>query len=625
MNWPGFHAPSAAWLFLLIPPLVLLYFLKLKRPTLQVPSLALWAQVMQDKRVNSPFQRFKQNILLWLQLLILLLLILAAMLPYFHGDSAASRVLILLDRSASMAALDKVGGESRMAAAKTRALDVIDGLSPSQEAAIIAFGRTARQVVTFSNSKRVLRDALEGVETEDVESDLLDALRMAAAMARSTTFDRVLLFSDGNVPANVDFDLPFKLEFEKLPPAGPNLGITGVRARRNTDSGWSVFVRVQGTPKADIPCSLEVVRDGQVLFDQPVHPGRTGQRFVFPITSSTTTRVEIRLKPRSFDSLKTDNQAWLTLGEVRPLRLLVGPRLGPFEHAMGVIDDVEVHTKVVPEVTYDLVVSRTMENMPQARTALHIGDIPADLEGILTQELIKDSTDAVVDWRRNEALLEHVEMGELFLGQRISWSKGVQEGQLDSRRYEVMAYGEKGPLILKKEETGLLRYHILFDPSFSTLPYRVGFPIICRNLVTIAMQRAGILEIDGARTGVLPPLTMSADTEYTVTAPDGSKRVERADSRGGLTGIPAPQIGVYTVAAGGEDIPMGVSLLSENETSLSVVQKLVMNELAVDAKSQQIATDQSLWSMLVMIALGVLLLEWWFFQRRPGGYVTSRA
>ena len=41
MSWPGFHALSAAWLFLLIPPLVVLYFLKLKRPHQRVPSLAL--------------------------------------------------------------------------------------------------------------------------------------------------------------------------------------------------------------------------------------------------------------------------------------------------------------------------------------------------------------------------------------------------------------------------------------------------------------------------------------------------------------------------------------------------------------------------------------------------------
>ena len=102
-------------------------------------------------------------------------------------------------------------------------------------------------------------------------------------------------------------------------------------------------------------------------------------------------------------------------------------------------------------------------------------------------------------------------------------------------------------------------------------------------------------------------------------------RRERSDSRGGLSGIPANRIGVYSVIAGGEEIPLGVSLLSEDETMLGSVQKLSMNELDVAAKRQQIATDRSLWSMLAMIALGVLAIEWWFFQRRPGGYVASRA
>lgn len=625
MSWPGFYAPSAAWFFLLIPPLVLLYFLKLKRPVLKVPSLALWAQVMQDKRVNSPFQRFKRNILLWLQLLILILLVLAAMLPFFRGGDSASRVLILLDRSASMAALDERGGESRLAVAKKRITEVVEGLSPSQEAAIIAFGRTARQAVTFTSSHRVLLDALADIEIAEVDSDVLDALRMADAMARSTPFGRVLLFSDGNVQANVDFDLPFELEFERLPPAGPNLGITGVRARRSEDSSWSVFVRVQGTPDSDIPCSLDVLQGGKQIFSQPVHPGRTGQRFVFPVEGSAATQLEFVLKPRSFDSLAVDNHAWLTLGEVRPLRVLVGKRLRFFEHAIRVIDDVDIYTQAVPEITYDLVVSRDLDEVPQARTALHMGFIPADLNGIVTSETLDTGTDTVVDWQRNSALLEHVEMGELFLGQRMAWGPGIQEAQLDSLRYEVLAYGEKGPLLVKKEDGGLLRYHILFDPSHSTLPYRVGFPILCRNIVTIAMQRSGILEIEGARTGILPPLTLQSNSSYRIASPDGGSRTERTDDRGGLTGVPATKAGVYKVSSGGEVIPVSVSLLSPTETALQSVDKLQMNELVVDAKTEEIATDQSLWSLLALIALIVLTIEWWVFQARPGGYVARRA
>ena len=42
MSWGGFNAVSYGWLATLAAPLVLFYFLKLKRPRLQVPSLTLW-------------------------------------------------------------------------------------------------------------------------------------------------------------------------------------------------------------------------------------------------------------------------------------------------------------------------------------------------------------------------------------------------------------------------------------------------------------------------------------------------------------------------------------------------------------------------------------------------------
>src|SRR6201747_2508443 len=110
---PAFSSLASAWLFALLVPLVVFYFLKLKRPRMEIPSLVLWRQVMSDQRVNSPFQRFKRHLLLLLQILILALLALAAMQPFLRREATrGQRLPILIDISASMAGLDHDGGKS---------------------------------------------------------------------------------------------------------------------------------------------------------------------------------------------------------------------------------------------------------------------------------------------------------------------------------------------------------------------------------------------------------------------------------------------------------------------------------------------------------------------------------
>src|ERR1700729_3453463 len=112
---PAFTSLGNAWLFALLVPLIAFYFLKLKRPRVAIPSLVLWRQVVNDQRVNSPFQRFKRNLLLLLQILVLACLVLAAMQPYLRSASPRAQYQpVLIDCSASMAALDKPGGVTRM-------------------------------------------------------------------------------------------------------------------------------------------------------------------------------------------------------------------------------------------------------------------------------------------------------------------------------------------------------------------------------------------------------------------------------------------------------------------------------------------------------------------------------
>ena len=80
--------PWYQWLILgLVPPLILsLYFLKLRRVPLEVPSTYLWTKTVEDMHVNSIWQRLRKNLLLWLQLLVVLMLMLACLRPGCEGE-----------------------------------------------------------------------------------------------------------------------------------------------------------------------------------------------------------------------------------------------------------------------------------------------------------------------------------------------------------------------------------------------------------------------------------------------------------------------------------------------------------------------------------------------------------
>src|SRR5580698_11004918 len=99
----------AAWAVLAGIPvgIIALYFLKLRRRPVQVPSTLLWRRSLEDLHVNSLFQRLRKNLLLFLQLLAVFLVMLALAGPRIRGSSdQGERYVLAIDNSASMSASD---------------------------------------------------------------------------------------------------------------------------------------------------------------------------------------------------------------------------------------------------------------------------------------------------------------------------------------------------------------------------------------------------------------------------------------------------------------------------------------------------------------------------------------
>jgi hypothetical protein len=621
----SFLLGQAAWLFLLTIPLVVLYFLKLKRPRLVVPSLVLWQRVLADSRVNSPLQRFKRNILLFLQLLLLALLVLAAMQPYFSGGSdRASRLPVLIDCSASMGALDKPGGVTRLAAASAQVEKLIDNLLPDQQLCLVAFAQQARKLTGFTNDKRLLRDALRSITVQDVPGSVEDALRLTQALARATPFERVLLYSDGNFPAQTTLDLAFKLDYQQLEPGGANLGITTLGARRAASGRWELFLAVQSNTQQPAAARLEVLQDGNVIATQDLAAAAGApQRWGYEIAAPAATVLHVRLKPDGFDALAADNDAWISLSEPRAVQVFCPPSLAAQRFALGAIPDLNLHPAAGEEpgdpaadrTAYDLVVTDKAADLQRsAPMALSVGVVPDDLLALVS---VGEDGTAVVDWTRGHPLLQYVELADLVIMDNPRSAPDVREADYEQLGYEVIVHGQAGPLLLQRRTAGRLAYHLLFHTDRSTLPYRIGFPVLLHNAVKQAMQASGLAEIAATRTGVLPPLSLSPGGQYAIAGPQEMRRADQADERGLLRGIPAPHVGAYIVSANGAEVArVSASLLDANESSLEGTKEIQFTELSVSAAAQALPVDRSLWPTLAAIALAVLCVEWWWFNKR---------
>lgn len=625
MNLPGFTSLSAAWLFLLLGPLILFYFLKLKRPRMEVPSLALWRQVISDQRVNSPFQRFKRNLLLLLQILLLCALVMGAMQPYWPaGTDRAQAIPVLIDVSASMAALDKPGGTTRLDAAKAEVRRLIDNLLPEQRLCLIAVDSTARRITDFTDNQRVLRDALNGLTVRPVASRLEDGLRMAQALARTAAVQNVVLVSDGNVPAQIDFELPFRLNYQQLPPAGPNVGITEFNARRSK-IGWDVLMSLEAaasdSPGPSRLVEVQLLENGVELQRESVSVGDAGPaRLSFSIESTAAASLELRIRPDGFDALSLDNQAFLELPEPRTLLVDCPVELATYRHALSALSDLRVYPQEGQPLpsSFDLrITDQPLTSAIPARVTLTTGVVPVELANLVD---IETQLVSVVDWNRTAPLLQHVQLLDVQIADNPVSRMGIGERDYELAGYQILAQGAQGPLIVEKSTTSSLEIHLLFHTDRSSLPYRVGFPILVSNVVRIAQQRAELTEARAWPTGILPARAVAPDTEYTIEAPGGRRERGTSSATGLLSGITADEVGRYVWRQGDNVVgSLGTALLSPFESRLQTVEKLLFPETSVETTAERLATDRPLWSWFAMAGFLLLLGEWWYFQRRPGG------
>ncbi|HYE05025.1 MAG TPA: VWA domain-containing protein [Planctomycetota bacterium] len=607
----GAHAVAAAWLALLALPIVLFYFLKLRRSRLELPSLALWRQVIEDRRVNSPFQRLKRHLLLYLQLLMLALIVLAAMQPFLHsGGARLERVPVLIDVSASMGARAD-GGATRLDEAKKLVAGMIDAQAADQQLCLIAVGRVPRRLTGFTDDRRELTRALESLAPEEAAADVAAALHLAQAMGRADPFQRAVLVSDGNVPDPIDVDLAFRMDYRLVGSGTANAGITACSARRRSDRAWELMVAIESSADASGAATLALLVDGEpaATRDLLLTPGGA-DRASFRVEGGGD--VEVRLDVQGFDALAVDDRAFLSLPALKPVRVAVAASLPAWRKAMSAQPDVEI---VASEP--DIVIADGITGDDRASLRVAVGAVPAELTALVERG---DGASSVVDYQRSHPLLAHVVLDDLVVAQRIAWAPGIGENNGESAAellgWRVLVHGDRGPLLVAHERAGGADLALLFHTDRSTLPFRLGFPVLIGNLVAHALHLRGQDEIVCAPAGTLPALTVAPGSEVTVVDPDGASASAVAGPDGAVVGVAAPRAGFYRLSGAGIEQVVGVGLVDTRESRLTRVDTLRVREVAVDA-TPAAPTERGLWRALAAAALVIALIEWWVAHRRP--------
>jgi Aerotolerance regulator N-terminal/von Willebrand factor type A domain len=347
MNWIPTIGPAAIGLLAAIPVgIILLYFLKLRREPVEVPSTYLWQAAIEDLHVNSLLQRLRRSLLLALQLAAIALAAIALFRPGIRStDEKTDRRVFLLDTSASMRAIDtrKAGeGQSRFEVAKKRIRSEIDSMTDSHTAMLITFDDRSETLQAFTSDRNRLIAALDRVEVSSRETDILGALRAADGLANPKRSSEVgnnidvqvadakpadlMIYSDGGFDAVNDFSLG-NLVPQYLPVGSElpqNLAITAMSAQRNVEKPGQVQVFATianfGTTSASTTATLlgdQTFLDAETVELEP--DAQTG--ISFELETEEATELELRLDAK--DDLETDNRAYTALAPLRTVRVLI--------------------------------------------------------------------------------------------------------------------------------------------------------------------------------------------------------------------------------------------------------------------------------------------------------------
>ncbi len=611
----NFLAPGAFFLGLLLPVIVALYLLKLRRTEREVSSTYLWRRMVRDVEANAPWQKLRPNLLLLLQLLFLTLLIFALTRPFHWSEGLSGEAAIfIIDSSASMSATDT--SPSRLEAAKSRARQLVDELPDSARVTVIEAGQEAAVRASSSRDRRQAHLAIESIQPGTGGSDMRVALELASAIAARQPGTQIVVLSDGNVTLPERMGLKGSLRFLPVGLSGENQAIGLLNLDARPGGQMSAFIMVNNYGAQAAQRRLVVSADGSPVsaYDLAIPAG--GQQ---PVTlddlPAEAQVIEARLE--GADMLALDDHAVAVRPAARTVRAALVSQGNVFlKTALGLLPGIEL-TEVAPEDaatlgSFDLVIFDAVEP-PETLPAGNLLFIaPTRSTDFFTVTGTLD-TPALRALDPGNFLLENVSLGSVNVLDAVEMTIPVWAVPVIA----ADSGAESAPALFYGEIDGRRVAALAFDLRHSDLPLQPAFPLLWINLTNWLAPglRSDIptqVQPGETLTFPLPEGAQSAS----ILRPDGS-RVEVQAGEGRAVFADTAQLGYYQVDLGGERrAGFASNLFSEQESRLEPADNLPGMEAGQTAAAAgPMLGQREWWRPLAFLALGLLVGEWLVYQR----------
>ena len=611
----SFLSPLAFAVLGIAAPLVLLYFLKVRRREHRVSSLMLWGAELRDREASAFFQRLQRDPLLILQLLALVALAVALARPIVTvTGEGARKVVVVLDTSASMKARDV--SPSRFEAARADALSFVRRLGEGAEIMVIESGVQPHVTAALGRDRDRALSAIHAARARDLPQRLPEALRTARALVGADPRAEIHVFTDGaftlgEAPETSD---P-RIRWVGVGRRGYNVGIVSLAIRKTYYGtfGYQAFVSlVNHSPEAQT-FDFALAIDGQAIAEKSLTLEPNVRRsIVLPFAHQGGGTVTAKINVS--DDLATDNVAYAVIPPPKKIAVtLVSPGNLFLEKVLRTDPTVALEVKTPEQYQggmgdADVVVldSSTPPKVGPGRFVF-VNTVPPDVP---LEVLGRIEGPTVMDWDRAHPVMRHVEFA------KVAIQDAMRVRPLAAGRALVEAVG--GPLLYALEEPDRKAVFIGFDLFKTDFPLRVAFPLILSN--TLRWLHPAALEQSSLQLAAGQPMLLPVAhgiSSATVNTPSG-RAVKALVTRGVVSFTDTDEVGVYTLSTARGDLKLAVNLGDGDESDVTP-HPLPAPPPTTAAASPPVPIQRELWPLFVLIAASLLALEGVLYWRRQTG------